>query len=98
MLSGVVPLPNFGLFLVVLGAYRPTINWTIQSKAHPCPGPLRFRFKSSHVNGGFLEEDGEIWDQDGKLIAISRQSALLGVSQANRRAAAQSAPGGSSKL
>ena len=86
-------------FWLFWGTCRPTINWTIQSKAHPCPGPLRFRFKSSHVNGGFLEEDGEIWDQDGKLIAISRQCALLGVSQANRHATAQeSAPGGSSKL
>lgn len=77
--------PIFGVGGIVPG-WVPTVNWTVQYKAHPSKGPLRFRFKTSHVVGGFLEEDGELWDTDGKLVAMSRQLALLGVSQTNRAA------------
>ena len=69
----------------ILGAYVtgwvPTINWTVQFKCHPSPGPLMFCFETSTVNGGFLEEDGRIWDSRGQLVAMSRQLGMVGVSQ-----------------
>ena len=72
----------------ILGAYVtgwvPTINWTVQFKCHPKPGPLKFQFDTSTVNGGFLEEDGRLWDSEGRLIAMSRQLAMVGVSQSNK--------------
>ena len=72
----------------ILGAYVtgwvPTINWTVQHFKHPKPGLLRFRFKTSRVVGGFLEEDGELWDVDNNLVAVSRQLALVGVSQKSK--------------
>ena len=34
-------------------------------------------FRSQVAAGGYLEEDGEIWSQDGALLAQSRQLALL---------------------
>jgi hypothetical protein len=44
-------------------------------RAHPAPGPLQIRLLSRHMTGGVLEEDGEIWDNAGQLVAISRQTA-----------------------
>jgi len=46
-------------------------------KVEPVPGWLRCRFTTRFVSGGFLEEDGEIWDGDGRLVAQSRQLALV---------------------
>lgn len=78
----------------ILGVYVtgwvPSINWTVQFKSHPSKGPLRFRLKTSHVYGGFLEEDGELWDSEGKLVALSRQLAMVGVSQKKQSIAANS--------
>ena len=73
----------------VLGVYVtgwvPSINWTVQFFCHPtATAPLRFRFKTSRVTGGFLEEDGELWDANGNLVAVSRQLAMVGVSQASK--------------
>jgi acyl-CoA thioesterase len=35
------------------------------------------RFKTRTARAGFIEEDGEIWSEDGTLLAQSRQLALL---------------------
>jgi acyl-CoA thioesterase len=40
-------------------------------------GWLRCRFTTRFVTGGYLEEDGEVWDEAGRLVAQSRQLALL---------------------
>jgi hypothetical protein len=38
---------------------------------------MRCRFSTRFVSGGFLEEDGEVWDAAGALVAQSRQLALV---------------------
>ena len=43
----------------------------------PVKGPLLARFTTKLVRDGFFEEDGELWAQDGTLVAQSRQLALL---------------------
>jgi len=58
-------------------AWTPTIELTVHVRARPEPGWLRCTFATHFVTGGFLEEDGEIWDSTGRLVAQSRQLALV---------------------
>jgi acyl-CoA thioesterase len=58
-------------------AWTPTIELTVHVRARPEPGWLRCKFATHFVTGGFLEEDGEIWDSTGRLVAQSRQLALV---------------------
>ncbi len=55
----------------------PTVELTAHVRARPAPGPLRCVFTTRFVTGGFLEEDGEVWDATGRLVAQSRQLALV---------------------
>lgn len=57
--------------------WTPTLEMTTQIRATPTPGWLRCQFTTRFVSGGLLEEDGEIWDESGRLVALSRQLALV---------------------
>jgi len=60
-------------------APAPTIDLTIHFRA-PLPLPdglLLGRFRSGLVRDGFFDEDGELWAEDGTLVAQSRQLGLL---------------------
>lgn len=64
-------------------APAPTIDYTVHFRAplpEPSAGPedpYLAVFRSGLARGGFFEEDGELWSQDGQLLAQSRQLALL---------------------
>jgi len=55
----------------------PTVELTVHVRGVPAPGPLRCQFRTRFVTGGALEEDSEVWDSAGQLVAISRQYGLL---------------------
>lgn len=67
---------NLGSHIPV--GWAPTIELTVQIRARPVAGWLRTQFTTQAVTNGYLEEDGQIWDADGNLVALSRQTAMLG--------------------
>jgi acyl-CoA thioesterase len=59
-----------------VSSWVPTIELTVQVRARPAPGYLAARFTTQAITDGYLEEDGQVWDADGRLVALSRQLAL----------------------
>lgn len=57
--------------------WAPTLELTVHVRAMPAPGPLRCRFRSRFMQDGMFEEDGEVWDSTDRLVAQSRQLALI---------------------
>lgn len=62
-------------------ALVPTIDLTVHTRSEiptrAADDWLLVSFESKVAQGGFLEEDGYIWTPDGKLLAQSRQLALI---------------------
>lgn len=57
--------------------WAPTLELTVHVRARPAPGWLKVRHATRNIAGGMFEEDGEIWDSTGRLVAQSRQLARL---------------------
>jgi acyl-coenzyme A thioesterase PaaI-like protein len=82
------PLDPIALLLVVdalppvtfdlgLPGWAPTLELTAHVRARPAPGWAIVRHATRNVSGGMFEEDCEVWDSAGRLVAQSRQLALL---------------------
>ena len=54
-------------------AWAPTIELSVNMRHIPETQWLRSVFRSRFISNGIAEEDGEIWDESGELVAISRQ-------------------------
>lgn len=69
------PPPVFNIDMPA--GWVPTVELTVHIRGIAAPGPVRCRFHTEFVQNGFLQEDGEVWDSEGNLVAQSRQLALL---------------------
>ena len=56
-------------------AWVPTIEFSVNIRNIPTTQWLKCIFRTRFITCGLLEEDGVIWDEAGRLIAISRQIA-----------------------
>lgn len=63
--------------LVAAASWIPTLELTVHTRGIPAPGWLRARFVTRAMVDGLLEEDGELWDSENRLVAMSRQLALV---------------------
>ncbi len=66
-----------------LGAagWAPTVELTWHMRAVPAPGPLQVAARCRHVSGGWFDEEAEVWDAAGRLVAQGRQIARVGRSR-----------------
>jgi acyl-CoA thioesterase len=71
--SDAFPPPAFTLYGPT--GWVPTLDLSVQVRGKPAPGPLMCRFTSKALMDGTLEEDGALWDNTGKLVLLSRQTA-----------------------
>lgn len=79
---------DFPALAFLVDAYAPPVlelgvngSMTVQLNVHlhrkPAPGWIATRLTTRHVVNGFHEEDCELWDEAGNLVAQSRQLAIL---------------------
>jgi acyl-CoA thioesterase len=57
--------------------YVPTVELTVHWRGRPHTRWHYGEFRTHHIADGYLEEDGLLWGEDGRLVAQSRQLALL---------------------
>ena len=81
------PLDPIALLMVVdalppvtfdlgMPGWAPTLELTAHVRAKPAPGWAVVRHYTRTVAGGLFEEDCEVWDSTGRLVAQARQLAL----------------------
>ncbi len=76
LLMAVDALPPVTFDLGLMG-WAPTVELSAHVRAKPAPGWLRLRHRTRNIAGGMFEEDCEVWDSADRLVAQSRQLALL---------------------
>lgn len=72
MFADIMPPPAYGIVGVV--GWVPTVELTVQCRGTPSPGPLLARVRAQYLTAGVIESDGDFWDSDGRLVALSRQT------------------------
>ncbi|GAA5145241.1 thioesterase family protein [Nocardioides marinquilinus] len=76
LLLAVDALPPVTFTFGAMG-WAPTLELTAHVRARPAPGWLLVTHRTRNMAGGLFEEDCEVWDAAGRLVAQSRQLARL---------------------
>lgn len=58
--------------------WAPTVELTVLLRGLPAPGWLKVEAKTSTVADGWFDETATVWDSTGRMVAQSRQLALVG--------------------
>ena len=58
-----------------IGGWVPTVELTVLLRCQPVDGWLRVVQRARSVHGGWLDEECEVWDSAGQLVAQARQLA-----------------------
>lgn len=66
------------IFGIARAGWSPTVELTWHMRGLPAPGLLRVAARSRQVSGGWFDEESEVWDSAGCLVAQSRQIARVG--------------------
>ena len=74
LLTVVDALPPASFDLGISG-WVPTLGLTCHVRAAPAPGPLVVRQRARHVAGGRVDEECDVWDSTGRLVATGHQLA-----------------------
>ena len=68
LLFAVDALPPVTFDLGIPG-WAPTLELSVHVRARPAPGWAKVRHATHNVAGGYFEEDCEVWDSTGRLVA-----------------------------
>jgi hypothetical protein len=58
-----------------LASWAPTVELTVYPRGVPAPGWLACIVRGQLWQGGWFDEEAEVWDSAGRLVAQSRQLA-----------------------
>ena len=58
--------------------WAPTVELTVLLRGRPAPGWLLCESRTHYLAGGWFDEECTAWDSTGRVVAQSRQLALLG--------------------
>ena len=75
LIADAFPPPVLAVYGMV--AWVPTIELTVNVRNLPTTPWLKCSFRTRYIDDEILEEDGEVWDGNGELVALSRQVAQV---------------------
>lgn len=58
-----------------MSRWVPTVEYSVNIRGFPQTRWLKCIFRTRFITAGLLEEDGEVWDENDGLVALSRQIA-----------------------
>lgn len=72
------------VFELGLFGWSPTVEMTVNLRSVPAPGWLRMRTRADLVADGWFDENVDVWDSTGRLVAQARQLARVGRGERHR--------------
>jgi len=75
MLADALPPPVFSVG--AFAPWTPTIELTVHVRRRPNGRHLAVSFRTDLIGGTFFESTGTLWNDDGSLVAMSRQLQLI---------------------